>query len=834
MVSSMPAAKVLIVAKPGAELKVICDALDPKVYTTACCPSTGAALAMLREREQEFDLLLTDLVMPGMDGIAFLREAHSIDPDLGGIVMTRHGTIDTAIEAMKAGAIDYILKPVHKNAIQRVLSRALDVHKLRLENSHLYEEVGSYERSMAVGSANSFDAVIQKVADAAMGLSHVSDVSVLVPAGDGKTLRVAVARGEEAKNFEGKSIAFSSKLSLWVERSLEAPVESYDFAERPLLQTEIPGTVLIPMLAGGKFVGILNLTMEKSGRPVAPGQLKALNILASASASAMEAAALHERLSLAEQRYRSLAEGASDMIFRYELYPKPGFTYVNPAATSVNGYSPEEYYADPDLILKAIDSSDRHLMETLIRGESSIGLVSLRCVHKNGHAVWVEQHNRLVKDIEGRLIAIEGIARDITKRKELEEQLRQSQKMEAVGLLAGGVAHDFNNLLTVILGYSELMLADDSPTPEVVDGIGQIKKAAEQAASLTRELLAFGRRQIVHPTVLDINTVVESNLKMLRRMIRGDIKLVTILDPTLESVRADTHQLEQVLMNLLINASAAMPQGGTITIETRNIPLGEPNEGSLPGDLVPSVMLAVSDTGTGMDASTKARIFEPFFTTKKLGRGTGLGLSIVYGIVEQNAGRIRVFSEPGKGARFEIRFPYAQKLVENPFATVIPSKTPMGCETILVVEDHAEVRQLIGIILRIGGYEGLMACDAHEAMQIYGEHAGKIGMVLADVIMPGMSGFTLVESLRKLNPGIKVLYMSGHTGANTASHSQLDPGRPFIQKPFSVVDLIAKIREVLDSGAVGMHAGGKQGPNKSRIRHSPSRLPGSADDGRWR
>jgi PAS domain S-box-containing protein len=799
----MEAAKLLIVARLPAELKILCDALDPEDYSTACFTSAEAALPIIGE--QEFDLLLTDLLLPQMDGIAFLRAAHVKDPDLVGVVMTRYGTIDSAVEAMKAGAIDYLVKPFKKNVILRVLARALHIQKLRIENIHLHEEVGSYERSMAIGSAHGVDAVLQKVADAAMGQIYVRDVSVLVPAEDGKTLSVVVARGERAKPV-GKSIAFSSELCHWVERSLQGPVEPYEFAETPIRLAGAPGDVLIPMLVGGKFIGILDLTLEKSRRQAAPLQLKALIILASAAASAIEASSLLEKLRSAENRYRGLAEGAADMIFRYELSPKPRFTYVNLAATSLNGYSPDEHYADPDLILKTVHSDDRRLMETLMRGEPSAGPASLRCLHKNGHTVWVEQHTRLLKDIDGRVIAIEGIVRDITARRDLEEQLRQSQKMEALGLLAGGVAHDFNNLLTVILGYSELILADDSPTDQAVERIAQVKKAAEQAACLTQQLLAFGRRQIVQPTILDINKVVDSSLKMLRRMVRADIQLVTILDPTLGPVRADPHQLEQILMNLAVNASAAMPQGGKITIETRNVVMDKPAAGWTLDSDGGYVKLMVSDTGCGMDASTRARIFEPFFTTKGPGRGTGLGLSIVYGIVKQSAGLIRVFSEPGEGTRFEILLPRTQDVEESPAVMAKPSEAPVGCETILVVEDHPEVRQLIGIMLRIGGYEGLMARDATEALQIFKEHEGNIGLVLVDVIMPGMSGAALVESLRNFNRAIKVLYMSGYTGDNTASYGELDPGVPFIQKPFSAVDLIVRIREVLDSGTVATHA----------------------------
>jgi two-component system cell cycle sensor histidine kinase/response regulator CckA len=400
-----------------------------------------------------------------------------------------------------------------------------------------------------------------------------------------------------------------------------------------------------------------------------------------------------------------------------------------------------------------------------------------------------------------------ALVHDITERQRLEEQLRQSQKMEAIGVLAGGLAHDFNNMLTVIIGYSEMILDDDMPPAQTVEKVDQVKKAATHAAALTGQLLAFGRRQLVQRRVLDVNTIVESNSKIFRQSIGADIELITALDAGLGFINADPGQIEQILMNLVVNAKGAMPQGGRIKIETKNITLDKPGAAGTPaGNSGSYVMLAVSDTGCGMDASTQARIFEPFFTTKGLGKGTGLGLSIIYGIVKQSEGDIRVLSKPGQGTRFEILLPRSEQTLERSglepgrdqaVSNNVPN-APIGFGTILVVEDKTVLRQLIGTILKKRGYDVLTAGDADEALQICERRDGEIDLILSDIVMPGMSGPGLVEMLRQRNSEMRVLYMSGSAREGVAADHDLDPEIPFIRKPFTTVDLIGKIRDILE------------------------------------
>ncbi|HTU23282.1 MAG TPA: HDOD domain-containing protein [Gemmataceae bacterium] len=384
-----------------------------------------------------------------------------------------------------------------------------------------------------------------------------------------------------------------------------------------------------------------------------------------------------------------------------------------------------------------------------------------------------------------------------------EEQLRQAQKMEAIGQLAGGVAHDFNNLLTIISGYSDLLLNGLlGPQDAAREAVLEIRKAAERAATLTRQLLAFSRRQVLTPQVLVLNSVVQDMDKMLRRLICEDIQLTSHLADNLDPVKADPGQIEQVLLNLAVNARDAMPQGGRLTIETANVVLDETYTRSHPGLRPgPFVMLAVTDTGCGMDAATQARIFEPFFTTKGPGKGTGLGLATVYGIVKQSGGSIYVYSEVGHGTSFKVYLPRTDETLAPP---VRPAEsTPLssragGQETLLIVEDDDSVRALTRTVLRGQSYHVVEAVDADEALRWVEEHTQPIHLLVTDVVMPGMSGRALAERLTALRPELKVLYVSGYTDDAVVRHGLLEAEIAFLQKPFTPASLARKVRELLD------------------------------------
>jgi PAS domain S-box-containing protein len=419
---------------------------------------------------------------------------------------------------------------------------------------------------------------------------------------------------------------------------------------------------------------------------------------------------------------------------------------------------------------------------------------------KGGKPITVRLSGRAVSNSPGSLAYLEVIAEDVTERRTLEEQLRQAQKMEAVGRLAGGVAHDFNNLLNLIIGYSALLLGSIAAGDPIRKRVEEIDKAAQRAASLTRQLLAFSRKQVLEPKVLNVNTVVEELDKMLRRLIGEHINLVTVLSPFLGRVKADPSQIEQVIMNLAVNARDAMPRGGKLVIETANVYLDEQyahkHAGLQPG---PYVMLAVRDVGSGMNPETVSHIFEPFFTTKPKGKGTGLGLAMVYGVVIQSGGHVAVESKLGKGSSFKVYLPRVESVV--PAEALPPAEALKGSETILLVEDEEPVRRLACEILQASGYTILEASGGLDALQVCETH-GRIELMVTDVVMPGMSGRELADELSSLRPEMRVLYVSGYTEDAIGEYGVLEEGVNFLQKPFRPCDLARKVREVLDAGRV--------------------------------
>lgn len=417
------------------------------------------------------------------------------------------------------------------------------------------------------------------------------------------------------------------------------------------------------------------------------------------------------------------------------------------------------------------------------------------CLKIDGAEVWFDGSVSPISDN-----SVLWIARDISERKQLEEQLRQAQKMEAVGRLAGGIAHDFNNLLTAINGYSELAMRKLEEVDPLRLNLEEIRKAGDRAAALTRQLLAFSRKQILHPKVINLNAVVADMERMLKRLIGEDIDMRVILKPELGNVKADIGQIEQVIMNLVVNARDAMPRGGKLTIETANIYLGEEyakhHISVEPGSYV---MLAISDNGCGMDKETKARIFEPFFTTKEHGKGTGLGLSTVYGIVKQSKGDIWIYSETGRGTSFKIYLPYVEEEAEIVRPRRDGRPMPKGNETILLVEDDELVRNVAREVLELNGYKVLEAASGMEAEMICRNYEETIHLMLTDIVMPETSGRVAAEQVKELHPETSVLFMSGYT--EDAIHHYYVPNGElnFIEKPFTPNDLAWKVREILDA-----------------------------------
>ncbi len=508
---------------------------------------------------------------------------------------------------------------------------------------------------------------------------------------------------------------------------------------------------------------------------------------------------IEEALRASEERFKRLVHNSNDIIT--VLDEKGMQISVNGPVEKVLGYRAEELIGTNAFNLIHPDDTES---ATQIFGKAlmqpGISLrIEFRYRHKNG--TWVDLEavgTNLLHDL-----IVQGVvlnSRNNTERKKLEAQLQQASKMEALGALAGGVAHDFNNLLNVINGYCELLLDDLGTEDPMRNDLDQIRKAGQRATSLTSQLLAFGRKQLLQPEILDLNDDIAQMSSMLRRMIREDIDLITIAQPDLNRIKADPGQIQQIVMNLAINARDAMCAGGKLVIETANIDFDEDYIQKHPEVRAGSyVMLAISDNGIGMDAATQSRIFEPFFTTKEKGKGTGLGLATVYGIVKQSNGFIWVYSEPGEGTTFKIYFPRAE---DNTARLTLESKSvegARGVETVLISEDERSVRALAAQILRKRGYNVLEASSGKEALDIAKKYAGEIHLVVTDVVMPGISGTELVSRLKTIRPGIKVLYVSGYTDNAIVHHGILDAGVAFLQKPFSVDGLASKVREVIDS-----------------------------------
>jgi two-component system, cell cycle sensor histidine kinase and response regulator CckA len=417
---------------------------------------------------------------------------------------------------------------------------------------------------------------------------------------------------------------------------------------------------------------------------------------------------------------------------------------------------------------------------------------------RDGERLTVLSRWTLERESEGRPATALIINTDLTPRTRLEEQLRQSQKMEATGTLAGGVAHEFNNMLTSIIGFSHLLLQELESDSPLLEFVGEIRKAADRAAAMTRQLLTFSRRQVLNPVVLDLNSVVQNLSGMFRRLIGEDVAFEIVLGKKLGCVKVDPSQIEQAIVNLVINARDAMPRGGRLTIATSNTEIpAEPGQPP-PAAGGSSVVLAVSDTGTGMDAETRSRIFEPFFTTKPIGKGTGLGLSTVYGLVQQSGGQISVSSEPGRGTTFRISLPRTEEQASEAEALSTETDACRGSEVVLLVDDEEAVRSLARRILKAKGYKVLEAGSGEDALERSRKHSGRIDLLLTDVVMPGRSGPEIAQVLSRERPDLKVLYVSGYTDDDTFTRGLLETGVSFLQKPFGLEILARRVRDILD------------------------------------
>jgi PAS domain S-box-containing protein len=666
-------AKILVVDDEKSIRVTLREFLMDANYEVGLAEDADQALDTLAR--DEFDVVLADIIMPRVTGVALLGVIKRTSPQVQVILMTGEPTVETASEAMRAGAFDYLPKPVRKERLLRTVGNAAGVKALDDERQRLTEENQQHQENLE-----------RLVEERTAALRKIHKRMELALAGAGL--------GAWDWNIRTGEMIVDQR---WAE------MLGYTLAE------------IEPHLSAWKRL----------------------------------------------------------------IYP--------------------------DDLARVEEALDAHL-----EGETDCCETEFCLLHKSGKRVWVLSRGRVIeRDTNGEPLRACGTNLDISERKRAEEQrleleakLRQSQKMEAVGQLASGIAHDFNNILTTILGNVDVSIDEVrrrlGADHDAVRSLEEIEKAGMQASELTRQLLTFGRRDVMQPKAVDLNQILSGLDKMLRHFITENIELKTAIDPELRWVRADTGQLEQIIVNLVINAADAMPDGGTLTLETQNVTLDK-NYASSRADVVPGphVMLAVSDTGHGMDAITRDRIFEPFFTTKPVDKGTGMGLATVHGIVKQSGAHISLYSEPGLGTTFKIYLPAIESTLANPAAILQPNVFSCGHETVLLCEDDRPVRELIARLLRAAGYTVMAADSAQEAVETAQVHADSIDLLMTDVIMPDMSGSVLSQRLLDTIPDLQTLFISGYTASAIAHHGVLDEGVEFLTKPFTRQALLTKVRTVL-------------------------------------
>ncbi len=576
-------------------------------------------------------------------------------------------------------------------------------------------------------------------------------------------------------------------------------------ADQKIMQsTGIKSLILIPMVFQGSTNGMIGFDAVQNEKPWTEDIIALLKIVGDMLMTAIERKKAHNLLRQSENKYRNFFESSKDVLFFSS--PDGQLLDINPAGAELFGYDSKEELLRVNISRDLyVNPEDRKTYMRLVERDGHIRDFELTLKRKDSKIITVQETTTTVRNEADEILFYQGILRDITERRHLEQQLRQSQKMESIGLLAGGIAHDFNNILTVINGYAELVLKNMKSSDPNYRDIKKVLNGGLQAANLTRQLLAFSRKQVMLPKIIKINKVITDLEKMLHRLIGEDIKMEVILEKEIDSIQADPGQIEQILINLIINARDAIniktekAQNKKIIIETRELYLDQ-NYVALHPTTVPGRynQISISDTGIGMDDATMNKIFEPFFTTKETGKGTGLGLSTVYGIVKQNNGNIYVYSEPGKGTTFHIYWPCAGQQ-EILIGKEDQDTVARGTETILLVEDEKQVRDFAFTALKSMGYKVFTACNGVEAIKLIENIKIQIHLLITDIIMPEMGGKILADKIQKIIPQIKILFNSGYTDNHIVLSGELDEKKYFLQKPYSITEIAKKVRYVLDN-----------------------------------
>jgi PAS domain S-box-containing protein len=731
---------------------------------------TAAAMRNALQR-QGWDVVISDWSMPQFTALAALATLREVDLDLPFIIVSGTMGEETAVQAMRAGAQDFVVKdrvgrlvPAVEREVREFKQRAA---RRQTENA-LRESELRFRRLAESGLVGII------VADAAGRIVEANDAFLTMVGYSRAELGAGLVNWREMTPPEWRSLSATAIEDLrtsGVARPWEKEYVRKDGSRVPVL-------VCVATFDDQKSISLSIDLTERKGADVARRRAE-------------------EALRASEIQYRALFENSPLPKWVYDV-DTLRFVAVNETAVRAYGYSREEFLG---MTIKDIrPPEDAARLVSAVADLTADDRVSVwRHRKKDGTEFDVEIHSHTFAHdgATRRLI----VAQDVTERRRLEEQLRQAQKMEAVGRLAGGVAHDFNNILSVILSYGEMLLADLHEDEPMRESIEEISKAGGRAVELTRQLLSFSRQQVLEPKVLDLNDLITNMDKMLRRILGADIDLASVPGKGLGRVHADPGSIEQVVMNLVVNARDAMPTGGQLTIETANVMLDEEYAGRHPGSRPgPHVMIAVTDTGIGIDAATLGRIFEPFFTTKAQGKGTGLGLSTVFGIVHQSGGTVWVYSEPGQGTTFKVLLPRVDGEI-RPTPSIAPPGTTRGTETILLVDDDDQVRLVASAILRKSGYHVIEARSAGDALLRVETHPGTIHLLLTDVVMPQISGPNLARRLAASRPGMKVLCMSGYTDDSIVRHGVIEGHVAFLQKPVTPQGLTRKVRAVLDGNS---------------------------------
>jgi two-component system cell cycle sensor histidine kinase/response regulator CckA len=776
--------------------------------------------------QSKFDLILSDFTLPMFDGAAALAVVQEIQPNVPFLFIS--GTLgeERAVESLKDGATDYVLKeglnrlgPAVRRALREARERA---EKLRAE-SHVCKLNRTYMVLSAVNQLIVRDGEPQDVLDGACRLAvekggfRMAWIGMLDSTG--QFLKPAASAGVlegylDTINIDLRDAARSGGPTARALLSREYQI-SNDIKNDPLmkpwraaaLERGYRATAAFPLIVAGKSVGIFSL-YATAPNSFDEDELRLLDELATDIAFALENCQREqqrqhtlEQLRASEERFRELADTVQEVFWITDPV-KHRILYISPAYAKIWGRSCQSLYDNPHSWMDAIYPEDRERVRYAAETQQTGGTYDeeYRIIRPDEQIRWIRDTAFPVRDAAGRVERVVGVARDITDRRQMAEQLRQSQKMEAIGQLAGGVAHDFNNILAVMMLQAKLSSGVEHTPKEVLDGLQQIHAAAERAADLVRQLLLFSRKQMMQARNLDLNKAVTSLTKMLHRIIGEDVHLQLHLHPTPLIIRADAGMLDQVLINLVVNSRDAMPSGGQLLIHTTEKDVDQ-NFVRLNPDVIPGhyVCLSVTDTGAGIPLDILPRIFEPFFTTKEPGKGTGLGLATVFGIIKQHGGFIKVESEPGRGACFRIFLPSA-KTTSEPLACVAQCKPRGGRETILLVEDDNAVRSLSRAILERHGYRVLEATHGVHALKLWEEHRETVSLLVTDLVMPaGLSGQKLASRLQQDKPQLKVIFTSGYSSEVAGRQVDSQLGENFLQKPFLPDQFLETIRRCLDN-----------------------------------